>query len=159
VGLFSSSRQPRDLVDSGRIADFGRVWLLKDESGLDGSAVFAMLDSLRRPLYYQSDGDLQVAEELRRHAAKGEWEAIGAWQFGRDFVQDEELKRELTDLALLTLDKMRITNLSIHLPSMDVQRFEELTGGPAPNDGFFGPPVFDSHFGPTREDRERDGLG
>jgi hypothetical protein len=152
VGLFSHSRQPRDLVDSGLIADFGRVWLLKDESGLDGSAIFAALDPLRRPLYYQSNGDLQVAEELRRHAAKGEWETIGAWQFARDFVQDQGLERELTDLALLTLDRMRITNLGIHLPAMDQQRFEELTGGPPPNDGFFGPPVFNSHFGLRRED-------
>lgn len=159
MGLFSSSRQARDLVDSARLADFGRVWLLKEDSGSDAAAVFTALDPLRKPLYYTPDGDVQVAEELRRHAAKGEWEAIGSWQYARDFVQDEELEAELTDLALLTLNKMRITNLSIHLPAMDVQRFEELTGGPAPNDGFFGPPVFDSHFGPTREDRQRDGLG
>lgn len=107
--------------------------------------VFEALDPLRRPLYSEPDGDQRVGEELRRHAAKGKWEAIGAWQFGRDFVQDDDLERELTDIALLTLDSMHIGNLSIHLPRMDVQRFEELTGAPAPNNGFFGPPVFDTN--------------
>jgi hypothetical protein len=159
MGLFSRNRVRGDRVDSERIADFGRFWLLQGESGLDSTAALEAVDQLLRPLYENPPGDAQVAEELRRHAAKGEWEALGAWQFARDFVQDEGLERELTDLALLTLEKMRITNLSIHLPRMDVQRFEELTGAPAPDDGFYGPPVFDSRFGPSREERERDGLG
>lgn len=153
MGLFSNTRRPRNLTSSERLADFGRVWLLKDESGLDSMAAFKALDPLRMLLYESPPGEVLVAEELRRHAAEGEWEALGAWQFARDFLQDEELDRELTDLALLTLAGMRITNLSIHLPARDIQRFEELTGGPAPYDGCFGPPRFDSSPGPTREDR------
>lgn len=159
MGLFSRARRSRNLVDSDRIADFGRVWLLQEESGLDPMDAFRELDALRRPLYESPPGDALVADELRRHAAGGEWETLGAWQFARDFVQDEELERELTDLALLVLERMRITNLSIHLPRMDIQRFEELTGAPVPYDGFYGPPVFESHFGPGREERERAGLG
>jgi len=158
MGFFSRNRELQDRVDSMRIADFGRVWLLKEASGVDPNAAFEQLNPLRRPLYEDPPGDALVAEELRRHAIKGEWEALGAWQFARDFVQDDELEKELTDRALLTLDSMRITNLSIHLPNMDIQRFEELTGAPAPYDGFYGPPIFDSHFGPSREERERDGL-
>lgn len=154
MGLFSRSREPRNQVDSALLADFGRVWLLGEESGLDRTKAFEALDPLRKPIYYQPDGDLRAAEELRRHAVKGEWETIGAWQFASDFVHDEELERELTDLALLALMKMRITNLRIHLPFGVIQRYEQLTGGPAPDDGFYGPPVFDSHFGPSRADRE-----
>ena len=152
MGLFSREiGQPKDLARSADVAAFGRFWLLRDASGVDPSAVFAALKPLREPLYAEPNATPRVGEELRRHAGKGEWEAIGAWQFARDFVQDESLSRELTDGALLTLDGMRITNLAIHLPVMDAARFEELTGSPAPNDGFFGPPVFDSHFGPTRQ--------
>ena len=158
MGFFSRNRETQGRVDSARIADFGRVWLLKEASGLDPMTAFKALDPLRMPLYENPPGDALVAEELRRHASKGEWEALGAWQFARDFVQDDELENELTDLALSTLERMRITNLSIHLPNMDVKRFEELTGAPAPYDGFYGPPVFNSHFGPSREERERDGL-
>jgi hypothetical protein len=142
-------------VDSSLLADFGRAWLLGDQNSLDRMKTFDALNPLREPIYHEPDGDLRAAEELRRHAARGEWEAIGAWQFATDFVRDEDLERELTDLALLTLMKMRITNLRIHLPFGVMGRYEELTSGPVPDDGFYGPPVFDSHFGPSREDRER----
>jgi hypothetical protein len=154
VGLLSRSRGPRDRVEPGAVADFGRVWLLKEESGLDPMTALEALDPIRKPIYHEPDGTRLAAEELRRHAARGEWEAIGAWQFADDFVDDEELKRELTDLALLTLAKMQITNLAIHIPYGALPRYEELTGGRPPHDGFFGPPAFDSHFGPSRAERE-----
>jgi hypothetical protein len=150
MGLFG---KPQDLIEPARLADFGRFWLLKEESGLDAGSALSGLDPLRKSLYHDPSAASRIAEELRRCAAKGEWEAIGAWQFSRDFLDDEELERELTDRALLALREMRITNLMIHLPSMDIERFEELTGGPAPDDGFRGPPVFDSHFGPSRKAR------
>jgi muconolactone delta-isomerase len=153
MGIFGGRRQPTDQVDSRVVADFGRFWLLKEESGLDSTRALQQMGPLRQ-LHFQPDGDRRTAEELRRHAAKGEWEAIGAWQFSSDFVQDDELELELTDLALFALMKMRITNLAIHLPFASIPRYEELTGGPAPDDKFWGPPAFDSHFGPSRADRE-----
>jgi hypothetical protein len=154
MGLFSRSSEARNRVDSARLADFGRLWLLREESGLDPTKALEALDGIRKPLYYQPDGDQRAGEELRRHAADGEWKAIGAWQFASDFVRDEELEDELRDLALLALMKMRITNLSIHLPAGAVSRYEELTQGPVPEDGYWGPPAFDSDFGPTRAERE-----
>jgi hypothetical protein len=45
---------------------------------------------------------------------------------------------------------MKVTNLGIHLAPVDSPRYRELTGGPIPNDGFFGPPAFESAYGPDR---------
>lgn len=152
MGLFSRRpMRPLNLVDTRALAAFGRGWLLDEESGLDRTTVFAALDSLRQPIYQGVDGERETADELRRHAEEDEWATLGAWQFSRDFLEDEGLEAELTDKALLVLDGMRITNLRLHLPPMDFTRYQELTGAPPPDDGFYGPPVFDSNFGPSRQ--------
>ncbi|MGH3276549.1 MAG: hypothetical protein ACRDNZ_19750, partial [Streptosporangiaceae bacterium] len=57
----------------------------------------------------------------------------------------------LIEGGLLAIARMRVSNLAIHLAPIDTPRYKELTGGPVPNDGFFGPPVFDSDYGPTRQ--------
>jgi hypothetical protein len=148
------SRIPKDLVTSGDLARYGRFQLLGAElSGVaDYIAVSALLDPLRNEIYGgDPQAKLRATEEIRRHAQQGEWEAVGAWKFSRDAVPDADLERDMTDAALLALARMRMTNLAIHLGPAHLRRYEELTTEPAPNDGFFGPPVFDSNFGPTRQ--------
>jgi len=117
---------------------------------VDSGAALALLEPLRSRLYTDAGGDRLVGEELRRHSQDGEWEAVGAWKFASNFVSDPAIEAELTDSGLLAVARMRVTNLSIHLGGDDLRRFEELTGGPAPFDGFFGPPTFDTPLGPSR---------
>lgn len=147
------SRTTPDLVSSEDIAQFGRFQLLGAElSGVaDASAVLALLEPLRVGLYDDPSVERRVHAELRRHATRGEWETVGAWRFVYDFVADAELDAEMRDAGLLALGRMRITNLAIHVPLGCIDRYRELTGQAPPDDGFFGPPVFDSPFGPTRQ--------
>lgn len=148
----SRSSVPVDLVTPAAFAQYGRVQLLGPElSGVrDADAALAALAPLRERLYRDARSDAQVADEIRRHMRQGEWEAVGAWRFVDDFVADAALAAEADDAALLALARMRITNLAVHLPLRLLGRFRELTSQDPPNDGFFGPPVFDSAFGPSR---------
>jgi len=133
------------------IADFGRFEVLGTErSGVtDG---YRLVEPLTTLLFsYEGPGEPAVVEELRRHASKGAWEAVGAWKVARNCLRDPDAASDVIDAGLLALAGMRMTNLAIHLAPIDEPRFVELTGGPPPNDGFFGPPVFDSSYGPSRQ--------
>ncbi|MFZ6005557.1 MAG: hypothetical protein ACOYXM_16665 [Actinomycetota bacterium] len=140
-----------DRISSEALADFGRFEFLgREQSGVfDAYALVSDLVSLSYPP--DGPGFQAVVAELRRHAQKGEWEKVGAWKYVREFLSDSDDVGDLIDGGLLAIHRMRVTNLSIHLAPIDTPRYTELTGGPPPNDGFFGPPVFDSDFGPTRQ--------
>lgn len=142
---------PVDRVTSEALADFGRFEFLgREQSGvIDPYSLVSQLVSLAYPP--DGPGYAEVVLELRRHAERGEWEKVGAWKFVREFLSDGPDVADLVDGGLLAIHVMRVTNLAIHLAPIDTPRYVELTGAPPPNDGFFGPPVFDSQFGPTRQ--------
>lgn len=150
MGLFKRKKTV-DRITSEALADFGRFEFLgREQSGvLDAYSLVSELVALSYPP--EGPGYDDVVAELRRHAEKGEWEKVGAWKYVREFLKEGPDVADLIDGGLLTIYAMRVTNLAIHLAPIDTPRFVELTGGPPPNDGFFGPPVFDSHFGPTRQ--------
>lgn len=146
------SHTAKDLITSEDLARYGRFELLGAElSGIDRSGAWALLEPLRDWLYSNLEDMSRGTTEIRRHAKVGEWEAVGAWKCAVNMVPDKDLEANMADAAMIALARMRITNLAIHLGPAYIRRFEELTGERPPNDGFFGPPVFDSHFGPTRQ--------
>ena len=141
-----------DTISSDDLANWGRRQLLGEMSGIDPMTAYGLIEPLSMETYMQGGkGVAGVVEELRRHVGHGEWEAVGAWKFARDFLGEPADADEFIDAGLLAVDHMRITNLAIHLAPIDLPRYEELTGHAPPNDGFFGPPVFDSDFGPSRQ--------
>jgi hypothetical protein len=151
---FSSKAQPRiDLVTAEDVARFGRFSFLGPAAAdvSDASAALRLLEPLRSQLYGDEKLKRAAIDEMERHASQGRWEAVGAWKFGEDFIDDAAYNASVTDLGLLALADMRVTNLAIHLGHAYLTRYEELTGAPASNDGFWGPPIFDSAFGPTRQ--------
>lgn len=148
-----STPAPGDRISSEQLADFGRYQFLGEgQSGIKGTDSLDLVRALVEPIWMSApDARASAVAELRRHAARGEWEAVGAWKVVREFLDDAPDTRDLIDGGLAAVTRMRVTNLSIHLSVSDSARYRELTGGPVPNDGFFGPPVFDSHFGPSRQ--------
>ena len=159
---FFGRRQPAqvDRIRPEDLANFGRFEFLGEEgSGLSReqavpeylrqTGVDAMIASMVNNDPSQRNA---VIAELLRHGEVGEWEKVGAWKFVREFLDDDkEAIQPVIDAGLLALSRMRVTNLSVHLAPIDSPRYTELTGERPPNDGFFGPPVFDSNFGPTRQ--------
>jgi hypothetical protein len=144
---------PADRISSQALADFGRYEFLgADQSGIDPSNAYGLISNLNELIYTSSPaGRAEAIAELHRHAEKGEWEKVGAWKYVREFLSAEPGIQDLIDGGLIAIHHMRVTNLSIHLAPIDTPRYTELAGAPPPNDGFFGPPVFDSNFGPTRQ--------
>lgn len=151
MALWKRKSTPIDRISSEALADFGRFEFLgREQSGVfDPYSLVSDLVSLSYPP--DGPGCAEVVDELRRHAEKGEWEKVGAWKYVREFLSDGQDVADLIDGGLLAIHRMSVTNLGIHLAPIDTPRYTELTGGPPPNDGFFGPPVFDSDFGPTRQ--------
>lgn len=150
MAFWKRRANPVDRITSEALADFGRFEFLGRESGVvDPYSLVSELVSLSYPP--DGPGFAEVVDELRRHAEKGEWERVGAWKYVREFLSDGPEVADLVDGGLLAIHRMRVTNLGIHLAPIDTPRYTELTGGPPPNDGFFGPPVFASDFGPTRQ--------
>lgn len=149
--FWKRSQPAVDRISSEALAEFGRFEFLgRDQSGVvDPYSLVSDLVSSSYPP--DGPGYAEVVAELRRHAESGEWEKVGAWKFVRNFLSDTPDVADLVDGGLLAIHRMRVTNLAIHLAPIDTPRYAELTGGPPPNDGFFGPPVFDSSFGPTRQ--------
>jgi hypothetical protein len=147
-----SSRPPEDRISSQQLADFGRYEFLKEQSGIDASKAFSLAEPLAS-LSWNGDPGARpiIVAELRRHAARGEWEKVGAWKFVREFLDEAPDTQDLIDGGLLAIAAMRVTNLGVNLAMIDGPRYAELTGGPVPNDGFFGPPVFDSDYGSNRQ--------
>jgi hypothetical protein len=154
--LARKARPPQDLVSSELLARHGRAELMGwDVAGEDDTfTVFNALAPLRNAAL---DGALdgsparkRAIEELRRHAAQGPWETVGAALFVRDFIPDETVVAEFGEARLRALDRMRLTNLAIHLSAADLSAYRRLFDRDPPHDGFFGPPVFDSNYGPTR---------
>lgn len=151
MALWKRKSAPIDRITSEALADFGRVEFLGcEQSGV--ADPFALVSDLVSLSYRPGGpGVNEIIAELRRHAQIGEWEKVGAWKFVREFLSDTPETADLIDGGLLAIHRMRVTNLAIHLAPVDTPRFVELTGGPPLNDGFFGPPVFDSDYGPTRQ--------
>lgn len=153
MAISNRKSAPIDRISSESLADFGRYEFLgAEQSGVEPSRAYSLIFNLNGLIYTQSPADrAHVIAELNRHAEKGEWEKVGAWKYVREFLSEEPDTQALIDGGLLTIHRMRVTNLSIHLAPVDTPRYTELTGELPPNDGFFGPPVFDSSFGPTRQ--------
>jgi hypothetical protein len=143
-------RPPRNVITADQLADYGRYEFLGAEaSGIENG--YPLIEELAE-LIYMGDpaARAHATGELRRHAAAGEWEKVGAWRFAKDFLAPDPGIGDLTDNGLLALAQMRVANLGFVLASADMDRYAELTGGPVPNNRFFGPPVFDSEYGPSR---------
>lgn len=152
MAFWKRERAPLDRISSEELATFGRWEFLKEQSGIDPSGIYNMVLPLGELIFSQVPANRALAvAELHRHAEAGEWEKVGAWKFVREFMDEAPDTQPLIDGGLLAIQRMRVTNLSIHLAPIDTPRYEELTGAPTPNDGFFGPPVFDSSYGPTRQ--------
>jgi len=154
--LWQRNSPPVDRITSDALAEYGRVRFLgRVYPGAHDS--WSLVSPLAMPALKPADGAGRglIVSELKRHAAKGDWEKIGAWKLVRDMFsedgsQDPDLL-QLIDGGLVTVNRMRVTNLGIHLSTSDHIRYMELFGERPPVDGFFGPPVFDSDFGPTRQ--------
>jgi hypothetical protein len=149
---FSRAPEP-DLITPGVLAEFGRYSLLgPDLSGVDDAvAVRAALDPISNVLYGGDDVAQKAMDEVRRHASAGTWEAVGGWKFAEDFFPGGDVVEELSDDGMRALAEMRIENLDIHLGPVNHARYERVVGTPVPNDKFWGPPVFASSFGPSRQ--------
>jgi len=149
---FFQRKKLQDRISSQALADFGRWEFLKEQSGIDGACAYGLIANLNELVFTQNPDDrARVVAELHRHAEKGEWEKVGAWRYVREFLSAAPDTQQLSDAGLLAVHRMRVTNLAIHLGRTDTDRYSELVGAPPPSDGFFGPPVFDSSFGPSRQ--------
>jgi hypothetical protein len=148
-----ATRAAKDQISSERLADFGRYLFLGSKLNAGGQQdSLSWVRALAEPIWASApNARVSAIAELRRHAARGEWEAVGAWKFVREFLDEVPDIQDLIDGGLLAIVKMRVTNLGFNLAPIDVPRYRELTGAPVPNDGFFGPPVFDSAYGPNRQ--------
>jgi hypothetical protein len=146
-------RGAQDRISSERLADFGRYLFLGSKLNAGGQQdSLSWVRALAEPIWMSApNARVSASAELRRHAARGEWEAVGAWKFVREFLDEAPDTQGLIDGGLLAIAKMRVTNLGFNLAPVDVPRYRELTGLPVQNDGFFGPPVFDSAYGPNRQ--------
>ena len=150
---------PDDLIAPDALARFGRFQFLGagEISGVtDPSEALRLVDPLRHQLYRDASAKSAALAELERHARGDEWAAVGAWKFAREFLDFSDptsgpLAQRAVDGGLRAVASMQVVNLGIHLSPADGERFQHITGAPAPNDGFWGPPVFDSSFGPTRQ--------
>lgn len=152
MAFWSRSREPYNRTSSDELADFGRYEFLGEQSGLEPLLAYNAFTGLNELVFSgQPANRALVVEELSRHAAVGEWEKVGAWKYVREFLDDAPDTRPLIDGGLLALERMAVSNLSIHLSERDAERYREATGGPVPHDGFWGPPVFASDYGPGRE--------
>lgn len=151
------------LVTSEAVADFGRHSFLKSASEVDmskyagpmGVAYSGALDIIR-PLFdalYLSEGAdsaRSVVAELTIHSRAGVWEAFGAWKFCDEFLDTRpELWTDLETAGVLALDQMQVSNLGFQLGMRQANAYVRVTGKQPPNDGFFGPPVFKSSYGPS----------
>jgi hypothetical protein len=149
--FWKSARRPADVITAEQLAAYGRYEFLgAGQSGIEDG--YPLIVDLASRIY---TGDpaahAEVNGELRRHAERGEWEKVGAWKFAAAYLGREQDVADLIDGGLLALARMRVANLGFVLPFGDMPRYEELTGGPVPNNKFFGPPVFDSDYGPSRQ--------
>lgn len=153
MGFWNRNSAPADRITSEELAEFGRFQFLGDSSGVSFVSISNLISNLGELVFSGNAADrARMIAELRRHAERGEWEKVGAWKYVREFLSEGEDTQDLIDGGLLAIHRMRVTNLAVHLAPVDAPRYRELTGGgPLPHDGFFGPPVFDSEFGPTRQ--------
>ncbi len=153
MGWLSRKAGRQDLTTPEAVARFGRFEFLgPDLSGVpDWSSASEPLAPLQWQLCGERSNRATAMGELRRHGSGGEWEAVGAWKYASKFLDGPASFMDLADAAMLALCQMRVTNLRFNLPSFYLERYQIVTGQPPSDDGFFGLPVFDSSFGPTRQ--------
>jgi hypothetical protein len=151
--LWGRSSQPVDLISSEHLASYGRIQFLGSGRGPDGESAFDLIRPINERIYTGAPADRRALyAELERHAAVGAWEQVGAWKYVRDMLDDGSPESQaLIDGGLRRIHRMRVTNLSIHIGSPDSVRYSEVNGEPPMMDGFWGPPVFDSEYGPSRQ--------
>jgi hypothetical protein len=137
-----------DRMSSDWLAQFGRFKFLGAEA-VGPFDELAVILPIVGDLYPQdTPAYAAIVAEVTRHSRRGVWESIGGWKFAREYLAGEFA---LVDAGLETVRSMRCTNLAMHLAPIDQRRWAEAIGAPVPNDGFIGPPVFDSEYGPTRQ--------
>lgn len=152
MAFWNRPKQPTNRITSEALANYGRWSFLHEESGLTFDQAQGLIAPLQELFFTFTPTDrAAVIAELGRHADQGEWEKVGAWKFAREFLDDDANTHHLIQEGLLALDRMQITNLSIHLSSNDTDIYEGVTGRKPAHDGFFGPPVFGTSYGPTRQ--------
>lgn len=153
MAFWKRDRPAPERITAEALATYGRNEFLRADPSIDTSGNYQLIrDLVHHAMPTDGPGFVEVVAELRRHAAKGEWEKVGAWMFIRDMCGgDVGSAMDLVDGGLAAVIRMRVTNLRFHLSGYDSDRYRELTGEAAPHDGFFGPPVFDSDFGPSKQ--------
>jgi hypothetical protein len=150
--FWSRSDGMPDIISSDQLAEFGRRSFVKYLVGLPkDEPEFPLVAPLEAVACQSPAGRARVIAELGRHAADGDWQKVGAWKFAAWHLQREADVAHLIDGGLLAISRMRVTNLGRHLNKLDAPRYRQLTGLDIPDDGFWGPPVFDSSYGPGRQ--------
>ncbi len=137
-----------DRMTAEWLARYGRYKFLgPDTAGpFDEMAVIGLLVT---DLYPQdTPAYAALVAEVCRHSERGEWEWVGGMEVCPRYLSGES---ELVDAGLQAIRRMRCTNLWMHLAPIDQRRWSDAIGEPVPNDGFVGPPVFASEYGPTRQ--------
>ena len=135
------------------VADYGRHALLGAEvSGIDDAAVASTVAVVSAGLGAGRAEAAAGLDHLTDLAGEGPWEAVGAWKLAAAAGAPPQRERALAEPALRALHEMRVTNLAIHLSGPDTDLYTRLNGQRPPHDGFFGPPVFATDLGPSRED-------
>lgn len=160
MGFWGRSRGMPDIISSNQLAEFGRRRFVKYWTGFSkDEPEFQLVAPLEAVACQSPAGRARAIAELGRHAADGDWQKVGAWKFAWLYLQrDADIAKsieadiaQLIDDGLLTVSRMRVTNLGQHLAKLQASRYRQLTGLDIPDDGFIGPPVFDSNYGHGRQ--------
>jgi hypothetical protein len=141
--------------DAGLLARFGRYRLLGWEPAGEPGPIddwFERLARWHQPLIAGPPALDSTVDRLNALAtAHGGWVAIGAWKLLLDY--DSALAtagRDTLAACLRAYDAFGITNLSVHMPPVELSAYVELFDRPPPMDGFFWPAVFSTPHGPQK---------
>lgn len=152
MALWKRERGPRNLITSEDLAIWGKNQIVRP-AGMGWAINFPHVKPLVDILYpLDGPGAMLALAELKRHAEVGPWEAVGACEFVREFTSNAPAFVDLVDLGIRALQGMRITNLGgAAISRWYREQYLRVTGENPSNDGFLGPPVFDSNFGPSKQ--------
>lgn len=96
-------------------------------------------------------GWVRIGDLVSEAEASGElWQVVGAMKLANEFLDSDELAAPFFDAGIRALAKMRITNPQQHLSGREFSRYRMHFDRVEP-DNFWGPAVFESEFGPSRQ--------